>query len=306
MNKRYFSIAATVAIILSVANMLLLIHTSAGAPRLSAVNVPQLISYQGRLTDRTSGEPVPDGTYDMRFCLYAESTGGSAIWCEDQTVSVTDGVFSVLLGSVESIPETVFDGTERYLGVKVGSDSEMTPRRRVVSVGYAYKAEDAAQAANTDTVDGIHASVTPQANKLVPLGSNAKLPSGVLPLSAAQAANNNEVCLYGEGNVQDMPDMILNMATYGSELLCMFTAPIILDSGGGYGLVRVKLYIDGSVKCSTGSEVEGKLNVVAINWLETGLTPGNHTVRIVWNVGDGGYAVCQRYGYRVLTCLDLN
>jgi len=304
MNKRYFSIAATVAIILSVANMLLLIRGNAGASRLSATNVPQRISYQGRLTDRTSGKPVPDGPYNMRFCLYAESTGGSPIWCEDQTVSVEGGVFSVLLGN---IPETAFDGTERYLGVKISPDTqEMDPRRHVVSVGYAYKAEDAAQAANTDTVDGIHASVTPEANKLVPLGSNAKLPSSVLPLSAAQAAYNNEVCVYAEDGAQDMPGMTLSMATYGSELLCMFTAPIILDSGGGSGLVRVYLYIDGNLACSTASEVEGKLNVVAINWLQTGLIPGNHTVKIVWNVGDGGRAVCQRYGCRTLTCLDLN
>ncbi len=161
MNKRYFSIAATVAIILSVANMLVLIRSNVGASRLSATNVPQLISYQGRLTDPSTGEPVPDATYDIRFCLYTGPTGGSALWCEDQTVPVTDGVFSVLLGSLMSIPETVFDGTECYLGVKVEADAEMTPRRRVVSVGYAYRAEAAVDA---DTVDGLHASDFASAN----------------------------------------------------------------------------------------------------------------------------------------------
>ncbi len=171
MNKRYFSIAAIVAIMLSVANMLLLIRGNVAASLLSATNVPQLIGYQGRLTDPSTDEPVANGTYDMRFCLYADAESppgpqpeGSALWCEDQTVSVTDGVFSVLLGSVTPIPETVFDGTVRYLGVRVESDNEMAPRRRVASVGYAYQAEEsstadyASSAGNADTVDDMHAS----------------------------------------------------------------------------------------------------------------------------------------------------
>jgi hypothetical protein len=329
MNKRFLSIVAIVAIgLLSVANSLMLVRANVGAARLSAPSIPQLINYQGRLTD-AAGNPINttgEERIAMRFCLYDTDVGGSPVdgWCETHAVSVTYGVFSVLLGSDTLIPETVFDRTDLYLGVKVGNDDEMTPRRRVVSVGYAYRAEDtghaiqadqateathAAQAdlaTTADTVDGLHASVTPEANKLVPLGSNTKLPSSVLPLSAAQAIYNDEVCLDSHEGEQDMPNMTLNMATYGSELLCMFTAPIILDSGGGYGLVRVKLYIDGSLKCSTASEVEGKLNVVAINCLQPGLTPGNHTVKIAWSVGDVGSRVCQRYGCRTLICQDLN
>ena len=164
MNKRYFSIAAIVAIMLSVANMVVLIRGNAAASRLAATNVPQLMSYQGRLTD-ADGNPLT-GTYNMQFCLYDTDVGGTPVdgWCENQTVSVTDGVFSVLLGSITPMPETVFDGTERYLGVKVESDAEMTPRRRVASVGYAYRAEEssaadyASSAGNADTVDDMHAS----------------------------------------------------------------------------------------------------------------------------------------------------
>jgi hypothetical protein len=86
----------------------------------------------------------------MRFCLYAAPSGGTALWCEETTVPVSYGVFGLLLGSVTPIPETAFDGSDRYLGVKVGSDEEMTPRRRVVSVGYAYRAEESLTAATAD------------------------------------------------------------------------------------------------------------------------------------------------------------
>ncbi len=165
MNRRFLSIAAIIAIgLLTVVNSLVLARQNASAARLAAPRIPQLISYQGRLTDPSTGDPVSDGTYDMRFCLYAGPTGGSALWCEDQSVLVTDGVFSVLLGSVTPITDPLFDGTECYLGVKVGSDDEMTPRRRVASVGYAYRAEEsstadyASSAGNADTVDDKHGS----------------------------------------------------------------------------------------------------------------------------------------------------
>jgi hypothetical protein len=150
MNKRFVSILAIVAVVLGIANSLTLIRQSVGAAPLSAPDVPQLISYQGRLTDVASN-PLT-GDYDMRFCLYAEPTGGTALWCEtraavnDTAISVNYGVFDVLLGSVTSIPDSVFDETELYLGVKVEGDAEMTPRRRVVSVGYAYRAEEASTA----------------------------------------------------------------------------------------------------------------------------------------------------------------
>jgi len=79
----------------------------------------------------------------MTFALYDVATGGMSLWCETQAVNVTCGVFDALLGSVAPIPATAFGSTNLYLGVKVGSDSKMMPRRRVVSVEYAYKAEDA-------------------------------------------------------------------------------------------------------------------------------------------------------------------
>lgn len=150
MNKRFVSILAIAAIVLGIANSLMWVRQSAGAARLSASNVPRVISYQGRLTD-AAGNPLT-GDYAMRFCLYAEPAGGAPLWCEETTVHVNYGVFSVLLGSITPIPEALFDGSDRYLGVTVEGDEEMTPRRRIASVGYAYSAVDA------DTLDGMHAT----------------------------------------------------------------------------------------------------------------------------------------------------
>ena len=106
----------------------------------SYAEVPQMINYQGRLTD-TTGAPI-DTTVSMTFAIYTDSIGTDSVWSETQDpVIVEDGMFNVLLGSVTPISYSVFDGSTRYLGVKVGTDDEMSPRRPLVSGGYAFRSE---------------------------------------------------------------------------------------------------------------------------------------------------------------------
>jgi hypothetical protein len=106
---------------------------------LASAQVPQMINYQGKLTT-SAGAPVND-TLQIVFTIYADEAGTTPLWTETQpTVEILKGVFNVLLGSVDSIPDSVFDGTVRYLGVKVAGDSEITPRMPMVSVAYAYRA----------------------------------------------------------------------------------------------------------------------------------------------------------------------
>jgi hypothetical protein len=105
----------------------------------TSAQVPQMINYQGKLTTPV-GAPVND-TVQMVFTIYADSGGITSKWSETQTgVNVEKGVFNVLLGSVNPIPDSVFNGSVRYLGVKVESDPEITPRKPMVSVAYAYRA----------------------------------------------------------------------------------------------------------------------------------------------------------------------
>jgi hypothetical protein len=158
MNKRHPAILTIAAIgLLTIVNSLVLVRDNVSAARLSAASIPQRISYQGRLTD-VDGNPL-DGTYNMTFRLYDHPTAGTLCWTESQDVTVKYGVFNILLGDITPIESTCFSGPDLYLGVEVGSDGEMTPRRRVVSVGYAYRAEEsstadyASSAGNADTAD---------------------------------------------------------------------------------------------------------------------------------------------------------
>jgi hypothetical protein len=116
----------------------------------AGAGVPQLINYQGVLVD-DDGHAI-SGIQSIQFGIYDSETGGEPLWSETQNVVVTDGLFHVLLGAVTLIPHSVFDGGDKYLAVKVESDPEMTPRRQVVSVAYAYHSGEA------DSLDGYSAS----------------------------------------------------------------------------------------------------------------------------------------------------
>lgn len=99
--------------------------------------IPPLINYQGQLKDAT-GAPL-DGFYPITFAIYNALNGNAVIWTEMQNVSVNKGSFNVLLGSTVPFPENTFNTPDRWLGIKIGSDPELTPRRRLVSTPYAFE-----------------------------------------------------------------------------------------------------------------------------------------------------------------------
>jgi hypothetical protein len=106
--------------------------------------VPGLINYQGKLTD--SGGNSLDGVFSMTFRLYSASSDGSSLWNETQSVSVTDGIYSIELGSVSPFPAGLFDNAALYLEVVIG-DETLSPRQPLTSTAFAMKAADA------DTLD---------------------------------------------------------------------------------------------------------------------------------------------------------
>jgi len=110
------------------------------------------INYQGKLTD-TSDDAVTDGDYNFKFnlCTTSGCTDGSdPIWSETREttdkITVTDGIFSVLLGSVTSIAAVNFNQT-LWLEVQVGgtgsspSYETLTPRKKLGAVPAAFEAD---------------------------------------------------------------------------------------------------------------------------------------------------------------------
>lgn len=98
------------------------------------------IGYQGRLAN-AAGQPI-NATVSITFALYDVAANGTALWSETQpAVQVQNGIFSVRLGDVTPLQSNLFNRPDLWLGVKVGTDPEMTPRSRLASVAYAFNAQ---------------------------------------------------------------------------------------------------------------------------------------------------------------------
>ncbi len=147
-------------------------------PAIATAEVPQIINYQGRLTD-SEGNPVTNGDYTIRFRIWDQPTSGSVKWTsQPEIITVIDGLFDYQLGSVETIPKSVFNDDSLWLGITVGTGPELPeiePRTRLVSSPYAVKSGNAdfadtaahvisgpgiARATNTLTVQVTNTGVT--------------------------------------------------------------------------------------------------------------------------------------------------
>lgn len=109
--------------------------------------VPQVLQYQGRLTD-TAGEALP-GPADVTFAIYTQAEGGTPLWTQRfEALALDNGRFSVLLGGALApfTPElgvALRAGAALHLGIQVAGDPEMTPRQPIASVVYALHAGSA-------------------------------------------------------------------------------------------------------------------------------------------------------------------
>jgi hypothetical protein len=134
---------------------------------------PTVVSYQGRVI--ADGYPY-DGDGYFKFAIVNED-GSTTYWSNDDTstigdepkdsvrLTVTNGLFNVLLGDTEltgmtqSLTAEDFEQPDCYLRVWFSPDGNtyewLDPDRRIAAVPYALQAQEAADA---DTVDGLHAS----------------------------------------------------------------------------------------------------------------------------------------------------
>lgn len=136
--------------------------------------VPGTISYQGRVYT-SSGSLLGAGTPVNRTVIFriwdspSNTASANLLYSESQTVTISEGEFSVLVGNgVANTTQTfgysetskhssaspavnladVFNGSTRYLSVTVAngttiatSDSEITPRQQIVSSAFAFRSK---------------------------------------------------------------------------------------------------------------------------------------------------------------------
>lgn len=152
----------------------------------AALDVPQLITYQARITD-ANRITVDDGALNFKFAIYDAASAGNCLWSADDTdatsttidcasdtpdgsisLTASDGIISVELGDTtaneqNALPDALFDDNATlFLGVTIGADAEMTPRKRITSAPYALQAGDSDLLDSLDTDnDGCTAACVP-------------------------------------------------------------------------------------------------------------------------------------------------
>jgi hypothetical protein len=98
-----------------------------------AAIINDVVQVQGRLTD-ASGAPI-NGPVTVTAAIYDASAGGTARCTDSDTVAVTNGLFTM---AMDFCTAADFNGDALWLGIKVGSDLEMTPRQEIFAVPYAW------------------------------------------------------------------------------------------------------------------------------------------------------------------------
>jgi hypothetical protein len=189
-----------------------------------AITVPGLLSYQGKLTDN-NGNPVIDTTYSVTFRLYVVPSGGSPFWNETQSVQTNAGLFSVLLGSVTQIP-SVPDAGALYLGMQVGTSSELTPRLRIVSSAYSYLAKRA-DSAN-------YAASAPPTRPITPPITTGEIAANAVT-NCAHAYEAGVARSWSSSTAwQTIPNMSVTVTTTGGPVLIMYSGGSFSNSWNNY------------------------------------------------------------------------
>lgn len=109
--------------------------------------MPGQVNFQGVLLDDT-GAPV-SGSVNFGFALFDAATGGTGLWSENQAgVAVTDGMYSVALGSVTPLTAGILGAGAIYLEISVEGEI-LSPRQRLLAVPYALTTAEAENVAGT-------------------------------------------------------------------------------------------------------------------------------------------------------------
>ncbi len=140
---------------LSCVLMASLLVSVVGVSTAGADEIPAVYPIQGFLTD-DEGQPI-DGEVDIRFRLY---DGDDVHHQEIVAVQVSEGSFLHYLGEEETLdPELFAQFSSLELGIKVGTDNEMSPRLKVGSVPYAARAAMADHAIHADSATSVEGAI---------------------------------------------------------------------------------------------------------------------------------------------------
>jgi len=230
------------------------------------------ISYQGVL--QNNGSPV-NGPQTMKILIYVSATGGTALYSETQTDTLTNGLFNISIGSVTPLLPTLDFRKQYYLAVSVNGGAETSPRSLVSFAPYAFRAlisDTASYAAKATVANGLSSGAVNSVNG----------ETGTVTVSGANGitvSNSPPNIVIGSTGVQ-------SLNTQGGKLTLVGAGgTTITDTGsvltirsatftGGTGVQAVQ-NSDGSITIANGSGP-----IVTISLAQQSATNGQ---ALVWN-----------------------
>lgn len=135
-------------------------------------------SHQGRLLD-ASGNPVPNGTYPIKYEIFQSETGGTAVYTETDNIQVKDGLFTTSIGLSEPasrIDPTIFD---RPTWLQVTFNGQvLTPRQRLQGSPYAFSLASGAVVQGSEIRDRTYNAITNSGAALLVANTDASAGGG--------------------------------------------------------------------------------------------------------------------------------
>lgn len=257
-----------------------------------AVSPTGQMSYQGRLV--ISGVPYT-GTLNMTFKLYQAASGGTDVWNEVQSVSVTNGLFSVMLGASSPLtPKVTYFASQLWLGVKpAGAAAELTPRQPLGAAAYAYGLIPGTTILDTSAAGGFNYAFYLSTDNHQGIYSHTGLASSVGVDAYTTGANSRGVqgISTGAGGVG-----VYGLNNNGSNLDADNGVKGEVTTGQGVGVFGLKdgssgMGVSGVNVGTSGSGTSGKSTNYIGLWGETSLASNNYGLYTPDNIHSLNYSL---------------
>ncbi|MFA6082137.1 MAG: tail fiber domain-containing protein [Patescibacteria group bacterium] len=104
-----------------------------------------------RVIQPSTRTPIDDGNYTVRYSIYATdrttadpypSNSDTALWTETKTIAAKNGILYTLLGSSTAFSSSLdFSSNNLFIGIRIGTDPELVPRRQLGTVASAINSD---------------------------------------------------------------------------------------------------------------------------------------------------------------------